>query len=264
MVFIVMGVSGCGKTTVGKLLAGRIAFPFHDADDFHSQGNLEKMNNGVPLTDEDRVPWLFDLAVHVAQWNRHGGAVLACSALKKQYRDMLDWNGKEEVAYIHLKGDRDLILGRMKDRTDHFFPPSLLESQFRNYFKKSDRQKGVTGSNLLIMLERRLDNIVFRLGFANSRAEARQLVMHSHFRINGKKVNIPSYLVSAGSVIEVSEKSRNMARIKESLETVARRGLPQWLELDKANFRGVLKALPTREDLVMPIQEQLIVELYSK
>jgi len=140
----------------------------------------------------------------------------------------------------------------------------LLESQFRNYFKKSDRQKGVTGSNLLIMLERRLDNIVFRLGFANSRAEARQLVMHSHFRINGKKVNIPSYLVSAGSVIEVSEKSRNMARIKESLETVARRGLPQWLELDKANFRGVLKALPTREDLVMPIQEQLIVELYSK
>ncbi|HOT44180.1 MAG TPA: gluconokinase [Spirochaetota bacterium] len=132
MVFIVMGVSGCGKTTVGKLLAGRIAFPFHDADDFHSQGNLEKMNNGVPLTDEDRVPWLFDLAVHVAQWNRHGGAVLACSALKKQYRDMLDWNGKEEVAYIHLKGDRDFILGRLRDRTGHFFPPSLLESQFRD------------------------------------------------------------------------------------------------------------------------------------
>jgi len=140
----------------------------------------------------------------------------------------------------------------------------LLESQFRNYFKKSDRQKGVTGSNLLILLERRLDNIVFRLGFANSRSEARQLVMHNHFRVNGKKVNIPSYLVSAGSVVEVSEKSRNMARIKESLEIVARRGIPQWLELDKANFRGVLKALPVREDLVMPIQEQLIVELYSK
>jgi small subunit ribosomal protein S4 len=140
----------------------------------------------------------------------------------------------------------------------------LLESQFRNYFKKSDRQKGVTGSNLLILLERRLDNIVFRLGFANSRSEARQLVMHNHFRVNGKKVNIPSYLVSAVSVVEVSEKSRNMARIKESLEIVARRGIPQWLELDKANFRGVLKALPVREDLVMPIQEQLIVELYSK
>ncbi len=138
MVFIVMGVSGCGKTAVGKMLADRIAFPFHDADDFHSQSNLEKMNSGIPLTDEDRVPWLFDLAVHVAQWNRHGGAVLACSALKKQYRDMLDWNGKEEVAYIHLKGDRDLILGRMKDRTDHFFPPSLLESQFRDLEEPGD------------------------------------------------------------------------------------------------------------------------------
>ncbi len=129
MVFIVMGVSGCGKTAVGKLLADRIAFPFHDADDFHSQGNLEKMKSGIPLADEDRVPWLFDLAVHVAQWNRHGGAVLACSALKKQYRDMLDWNGKEDVAYIYLKGDRDLILERMKDRTGHFFPPELLDSQ---------------------------------------------------------------------------------------------------------------------------------------
>ena len=131
MVFIVMGVSGCGKTAVGKLLADRIAFPFHDADDFHSQGNMEKMSGGVPLTDEDRVPWLFDLAVHVAQWNRRGGAVLACSALKKQYRDMLDWNGKEEVAYIYLKGDRGLILDRMKTRTGHFFPPELLDSQLQ-------------------------------------------------------------------------------------------------------------------------------------
>lgn len=138
MVFIVMGVSGCGKSAVGKLLADRIAYPFHDADDFHSRDNLEKMKDGLPLADEDRVPWLFDLAVHVAQWNRHGGAVLACSALKKRYRDMLDWNGKEEVAYIHLKGDRDLILGRMKNRTDHFFPPSLLESQFGDLEEPGD------------------------------------------------------------------------------------------------------------------------------
>ncbi len=138
MIFIVMGVSGCGKTTVGKLLADRIVFPFHDADDFHSRGNMEKMNSGIPLTDEDRVPWLFDLAVHVAQWNRRGGAVLACSALKKQYRDMLDWNGKEDVAYIYLKGDRDLILGRMKSRTGHFFPSELLESQLQTLEEPRD------------------------------------------------------------------------------------------------------------------------------
>ncbi len=131
MVFIVMGVSGCGKTAVGTLLAERIAFPFHDADDFHSRGNMEKMKSGIPLTDEDRVPWLFDLAVHVAQWNRRGGAVLACSALKEKYREMLDWNGKEEVTYIYLKGGRDLILDRMHNRTGHFFPPELLDSQLR-------------------------------------------------------------------------------------------------------------------------------------
>lgn len=131
MVFIVMGVSGCGKSTVGRLLADRIAFPFHDADDFHSGENMEKMKKGIPLEDDERVPWLFDLAVHVAQWNRREGAVLACSALKEKYRDMLDWNGKEEVAYIYLKGGRDLVLGRIKNRTGHFFPAELLESQFQ-------------------------------------------------------------------------------------------------------------------------------------
>ncbi len=151
---------------------------------------------------------------------------------------------------------------REKQKLKRMF--GLLERQFKNYFEKADRQKGVTGSNLLILLERRLDNIVFRMGFANSRPEARQLVMHSHFTVNGKKVNIPSYLVEAGSVIEVKERSRKVARIAESLETVARRGIPQWLELDKDNFRGVVKVLPTREEITMPIQEQLVVELYSK
>ncbi|MBP7735706.1 MAG: gluconokinase [Spirochaetes bacterium] len=131
MVFIVMGVSGSGKTAVGKLLADRIAFPFHDADDFHSSESMEKMKSGRPLTDEERVPWLFDLAVHVAQWNRHGGAVLACSALKEKYREILNWNGKEEVAYVYLKGEPELILGRMKSRTGHFFPAELLDSQFQ-------------------------------------------------------------------------------------------------------------------------------------
>jgi small subunit ribosomal protein S4 len=140
----------------------------------------------------------------------------------------------------------------------------LLERQFRGYFEKADRQKGITGTNLLLFLERRFDNMVFRMGFANSRNEARQLIKHNHFLINGKPVNIPSYLVNVGSEIQVREKSRKVERILESMEIVARRSIPQWLELDKDNFRGVVKALPSREELVMPVQEQLVVELYSK
>ena len=140
----------------------------------------------------------------------------------------------------------------------------LMERQFRNFFSKAERQKGITGTNLLLLLERRLDNLVYRLGFANSRSEARQLVRHSHFTVNGKKVNIPSYLVRVGEVIELREKSRKNAKVGESLEAVARRGIPSWLELVKEQFRGRLVSLPAREDLTMPIKEQLIVELYSK
>lgn len=140
----------------------------------------------------------------------------------------------------------------------------LLERQFRGYFEKADRQRGITGTNLLLFLERRLDNMVFRMGFANSRNEARQLVRHEHFLVNGKPVNVPSYLVNVGSTIQVREKSRKVERIVEAMGIVARRGIPQWLEFDKDNFMGVLKALPSREELVMPVQEQLVVELYSK
>jgi small subunit ribosomal protein S4 len=140
----------------------------------------------------------------------------------------------------------------------------LLERQFRSYFEKADRQRGITGTNLLLFLERRLDNMIFRMGFANSRNEARQLVRHNHFLVNGKPINIPSFLVKVGSEIQVREKSRKVERIVEAMEIVARRGIPQWLELDKDNFRGVLKTLPSREELVMPVQEQLVVELYSK
>lgn len=140
----------------------------------------------------------------------------------------------------------------------------LLEKQFRGYFEKADRQKGITGTNLLIFLERRLDNMVYRLGLATSRNEARQLIKHNHFLVNGKKMNIPSYLVKVGEEIQVKEKSRKVGRIVEAIETVARRGIPQWLELDKDNFTGVVKRSPTREELTMPMQEQLVVELYSK
>jgi small subunit ribosomal protein S4 len=140
----------------------------------------------------------------------------------------------------------------------------LLEKQFRGYFEKADKQKGITGSNLLLLLERRMDNMVFRMGFANSRTEARQLISHAHFLVNGKPVNIPSYLLKSGDEVCVKEGSRKIVRIMGAIETVVRRGVPHWLELDKDNFKATIKMLPVREDLTMPVQEQLVVELYSK
>jgi len=140
----------------------------------------------------------------------------------------------------------------------------VLENQFRNIFKEADRRKGITGETLLSLLERRLDNTIYRLGFANSRNEARQLVRHNHFLVNQSKVNIPSYLVKPGDVIELREKSKKVVRILEALEGVARRGVPQWLELNKEQMKGSVKGLPIREDITIPIQEKLIVELYSK
>jgi len=140
----------------------------------------------------------------------------------------------------------------------------VLEGQFRTYFKRADSMKGVTGANLLMLLETRLDNTVYRLGFANSRAQARQLVKHGIFTKNGRRVNIPSMHVKPGDVIEVREESRKIPVIAEAQEVIARRGCPEWLEADGAKFKGEVKAMPTREDIQFPINEQLIVELYSK
>lgn len=140
----------------------------------------------------------------------------------------------------------------------------LLENQFHGYFVKAERSRGVTGENLLSLLERRLDNVVFRMGFANSRSEARQLVRHNHFLINGKKVNIPSYLVKTGTIVELKEKSKKNLKINAALDAVNRRGIPEWLESNKETLKGTVKSLPKREYLTLPIQEQLIVELYSK
>lgn len=141
----------------------------------------------------------------------------------------------------------------------------LLEKQFRECFHRADRMKGVTGENLLVMLERRLDSMVYRMGFATSRSEARQLVRHSHLLVNGRKVNIPSYLVRPGDVVELREKSRKIARINESLDGVMRRGLPSWVELTRDAFQGTVKTLPVRAEMTTPsFQEHLIVELYSK
>ncbi len=140
----------------------------------------------------------------------------------------------------------------------------VLENQFRNVFREADRRLGITGETLLALLERRLDNAVYRLGFANSRNEARQLVKHHHFRVNQRKVNVPSCLLKPGDVIELRDKSKQMTRIMDAVESVARRGVPQWLQLEKEQLKGSVKALPTREDITLPIQEKLIVELYSK
>jgi small subunit ribosomal protein S4 len=140
----------------------------------------------------------------------------------------------------------------------------ILEKQFRTYFEKADRMKGKTGDNLLILLERRLDNVVYKLGFTQTRRESRQVVRHGHFLVNGRKVNIPSFLVRAGDVVELREKSRKIPSVNEALDAVVRKGIPAWLELDRGNFRGAVKAIPGRADIQEPIQEQLIVELYSK
>ena len=140
----------------------------------------------------------------------------------------------------------------------------LSEKQFHLFFEKADRQKGITGTNLLVLLERRLDNVVYRLGFCNSRSQGRHFVRHNHFLVNGKKVNIPSYMVKVGDRISVGEKSKEIQSITDSLEAVVRRGIPQWLDLEKGDMAGVIKNLPARDELTMPMQEQLIVELYSK
>ena len=140
----------------------------------------------------------------------------------------------------------------------------LLENQFRRTFAQAARTRGITGETLLVLLERRLDNVVYRLGFASSRPEARTLVRHGHVLVNSTKVNIPSYIVRVGDVISVKEKSRQATRVLSALEGVQRRGVPDWAELDRDTYSGRIKLLPTRSDITMPINEKLIIELYSK
>ena len=140
----------------------------------------------------------------------------------------------------------------------------LLEKQFRRTFAEAARTKGITGETLLVLLERRLDSVAYRLGFASSRAEARSLVRHGHIHVNGKKVNIPSYTIRAGDVVSVKEPSRQMGRVLSAMEGAQRRGVPEWAEVDRETYSGRIKVLPSRNDITMPINEKLIVELYSK
>lgn len=140
----------------------------------------------------------------------------------------------------------------------------VLEAQFRNYFEKAERQRGITGENLLRLLERRLDNVVYRLGLAASRAEARQLVRHGHFKVNGRKVTIPSYLVRVGDKVSVAERSKELLRVKELIERAAQTTPPAWLSYDPEGATGEVVAYPTRDQIDLPVKEQLIVELYSR
>ncbi len=153
---------------------------------------------------------------------------------------------------------------QLREKQKAKFIYGVLEKPFRNYYEKADRMKGMTGENLMIMLERRLDNVIFRMAFARTRREARQIVDHKQGTVNGKVVNIPSYLVKAGDVIEIRENKKDSVRYKEIIETAGGRIIPAWLDVDQENLKGTVKALPTREEIDVPVDEMLIVELYSK
>lgn len=153
---------------------------------------------------------------------------------------------------------------QLREKQKAKFIYGVLEKPFRNYYEKADRMKGMTGENLMVLLERRLDNVIFRMGFARTRREARQVVGHKHVLVNGKCVNIPSYLVSAGDVVEIREKSKSMQRYKDIAEVTNGRLVPEWMDVDQENFKGAIKELPSREAIDVPVDEMLIVELYSK
>ena len=174
---------------------------------------------------------------------------------------------------VDKKSNRQLIRGtrkkseygqQLQEKQKAKFIYGVLEKPFRNYYEKASRMKGQSGENLMIMLESRLDNVVFRLGFARTRKEARQIVGHKHISVNGKTVNIPSYLVKAGDVIEIREKYKTSQRYKDILEVAGARLVPEWLEADQEALSGTVKELPTREQIDVPVNEMLIVELYSK
>lgn len=153
---------------------------------------------------------------------------------------------------------------QLREKQKAKFIYGVLEKPFRNYYKKADRMKGMTGENLMVMLECRLDSVVFRMGFARTRREARQVVGHKHFLVNGKSVQIPSYLVKAGDVIEVRENAKSLQRYKDILEVTGGRLVPEWMEVDQEAMKGTIKHLPSREMIDVPVNEMLIVELYSK
>ncbi len=206
-----------------------------------------------------------------------------------RYREAVCRQCRREGMKLHLKGERCLSTKCAMERRK--YPPGVhgqrvkkvsdfgvqlrekqkvkrifhvMEKQFRNYFFKADKAKGITGEVLLQFLERRLDNVVYRCGFASSRSQARQLVLHGHITLDGRKVNIPSYLVKAGETVGVKEKSREMAVVKEAFDAAGKRGFPQWIAVETGAMAAKFLSIPTREEIALPVQEQLVVELYSK
>lgn len=153
---------------------------------------------------------------------------------------------------------------QLREKQKAKFIYGVLEKPFRNYYDRADRMKGQTGENLMVLLERRLDNVVFRMGFARTRREARQVVGHKHIAVNGKVINVPSYLIKAGDVVEVKEASKNIQRFKDIKEIAGGRNFPEWMDVDKENLKGTIKEFPNREAIDVPVNEMLIVELYSK
>lgn len=178
-----------------------------------------------------------------------------CAFSKRSYAPGQHGQGRKKVSEYGIQ-----LREKQKARRTY----GVLEGQFRTYFDKADRQKGITGENLLVLLERRLDNVVYRLGFGSSRNQSRQLVRHGHFTVNGHRVNIPSYQIKAGDVIQVKESSKESPIMKEMAEGIASKTVPAWLELSAADLSGKVVRYPNREEIDIPIQEHLIVELYSR
>lgn len=174
----------------------------------------------------------------------------------------IDKKSKRQLTRANKKMSEYGLQLREKQKAKFIY--GVLEKPFRNYYKKADKMKGMTGENLMILLETRLDNVIFRMTFARTRREARQIVDHKHVTVNGKVVNIPSYLVKAGDVIEIKEKCKSSQRYKDILEVTGGRMVPAWLEADQENLKGTVKELPMREAIDVPVDEMLIVELYSK
>ena len=178
---------------------------------------------------------------------------------------VLGYDKKSNRKFLHEgRGKKSEYANQLREKQKAKFIYGVLEKPFRNYYEKADRMKGITGENLMILLESRLDNVVFRAGMARTRKEARQMVDHKFFLVNGKAVNIPSYIVKAGDVIEIKEKSRSTQRVKDVFEVTDGRLTPNWMEADHEAFKVTVKNLPTREEIDVPVDEMLIVELYSK
>lgn len=196
---------------------------------------------------------------HTSEWKRE------VDGQKKNINKKLDRHVNESIRSLRNPNKKVSEYGlQLREKQKAKFIYGVLEKPFRNYYEKADRMKGMTGENLMIMLESRLDSVVFRMGFARTRREARQVVGHKHIMVNGKKVNIPSYLVKAGDVIELTEKAKGLQRFKDIIEVTESRIVPDWMEVDYETKKGTVKELPTREAIDVPVNEMLIVELYSK